>query len=183
MAISCDIWFGPSFPRRPFALPPRGRRIIAARPPNSPASPDCGLICSFSELEALSRWTFARQLAILLCICTQILPSAISEDFMLPHPTDHLGLLRIPGPGLNALAIRFAPLSDRDQFSPSSWAPRALTQSVTFPGWWEIDLDLLGLVDGDYEYEFVVNGAAVAPDPYADHITRFGGYRGIFTIA
>jgi hypothetical protein len=102
---------------------------------------------------------------------------------MQPHPTDHLGLLRIPGPGLNALAIRFAPLSDRDRFSPSSWTPHALTQSVTFPGWWEIDLDLLGLIDGDYEYEFVVNGATTAPDPYADRITRFGGYRGIFAIA
>ena len=47
----------------------------------------------------------------------------------------------------------------------------------------EIDLDLLGLIDADYEYEFVVNGAIIAADPYADHITRFGGYRGIFTIA
>lgn len=102
---------------------------------------------------------------------------------MPPHPTDHLGLLRVPGPGLNALAIRFAPLSDRDQFSPSSWVPHALTQSAAFPGWWEIDLDLLGLINGNYEYEFVVNGATAAPDPYADDITRFGGYRGIFTIA
>lgn len=102
---------------------------------------------------------------------------------MPPHPTDHLGLLRIPGPHLNALAIRFALLSDRDRFSPSSWAPRALTKSATFPGWWEIDLDLLGLGDGRYEYEFVVNGTTIAADPYADEITRFGGYRGIFTIA
>jgi len=100
-----------------------------------------------------------------------------------PHPTDHLGLLRIPGPGLNALAVRFAPLSDRDQFSASSWVQHALAQSVTFPGWWEIDLDLLGLIDGNYEYEFVVNGAMAAPDPYADNITRFGGYRGMFSIA
>ena len=102
---------------------------------------------------------------------------------MPPHPTDHLGLLRVPGPGLNALVIRFAPLSDRDRFSPSSWVPHALTQSAAFPGWWEIDLDLLGLIDGNYEYEFVVNGATAAPDPYADDITRFGGYRGIITIA
>jgi 1,4-alpha-glucan branching enzyme len=102
---------------------------------------------------------------------------------MLAHPTDHLGLLRIPGPGLNALAIRFAPLSARDQFSPSSWVRHALTQNALFPGWWQIDLDLLGLIDGDYEYEFLVNGATVVPDPYADDITRFGGYRGIFTIA
>ena len=102
---------------------------------------------------------------------------------MLPHPTDHLGLLRIPGPGLNALDISFAPLSDRDKFSPSSWVLHPLKQSVTFPGWWEIDLDLLGLIDGDYEYGFVVNGVTAVPDPYADEITRFGGYRGIFTTA
>jgi len=66
----------------------------------------------------------------------------MSEGFVLPQPTDHLGLLRIPGPGLNALAIRFALLSDSDQFSPSSWMSHALTQSVTFPDWWEIDADL-----------------------------------------
>ena len=102
---------------------------------------------------------------------------------MQPHPTDHPGLLRIPGPDLNALSIRFAPLSDRDEFNPSSWVQHALTKSTTFAGWWEIDLDLLALGDGDYEYEFVMNGTTVAPDPYADEITRFGGYRGIFTIA
>jgi 1,4-alpha-glucan branching enzyme len=102
---------------------------------------------------------------------------------MPPHPTDHLGLLRIPGPQLNSLALRFAPLSDRDLFSPSSWTPHAMTPSVTFPGWWEIDLDLLGLADGKYEYEFVLNGATITPDPYADEITRFGGYRGLFTVA
>jgi len=102
---------------------------------------------------------------------------------MPPHPTDHPGLLRIPGPALNTLAIRFALLSGRDEFNPSSWVQHALTKSANFPGWWEIDLDLMALGDGDYEYEFVINGSTVAADPYADGITRFGGYRGIFTIA
>ena len=97
---------------------------------------------------------------------------------MQPHPTDHPGLLRIPGPGLNTLSIRFAPLSDRDQFNPLSWVMYGLTSSASFPGWWEIDLDLLGLIDADYEYEFVANGSTIAADPYADDITRFGGYRG-----
>jgi 1,4-alpha-glucan branching enzyme len=101
---------------------------------------------------------------------------------MQPHPTDHPGLLRVPGPALNAISVRFALLSDRDEFNPSAWAQYPLTNSPAFAGWWEIDLDLLALADGDYEYEFVVNGAAVA-DPYADEITRFGGYRGIFTVA
>ncbi len=101
---------------------------------------------------------------------------------MQPHPTGRPGLLRIPGPGLAAIAIRFALLSDRDDFAPVSWPQYPLTQSAAFPGWWEFDLDGLGLADGCYEYEFVVNGVAV-PDPYADLITRFGGYRGAFTIA
>jgi hypothetical protein len=74
---------------------------------------------------------------------------------MPPHPTDHLGLLRVPGPALNALSLRFAPLSDRDQFSQSSWVQHALTKSTTFTGWWEIDLDVLALSEDDYEYEFV----------------------------
>jgi len=102
---------------------------------------------------------------------------------MTPHPTDHLGLLRVPGPDLSSVALRFAPLSARDHFNPSSWPKHALTQSATFTGWWEIDLDLLSLPDGDYEYEFVLNGGTVAADPYAEAITRFGGYRGIFTMA
>lgn len=102
---------------------------------------------------------------------------------MPPHPTDHLGLLRLPGPDLTSLAVRFALLADRDEFNPSAWTQYALTKSAVYPGWWEIDLDLLALPDGDYEYEFVLNGSAVVPDPYADVITRFGGYRGIFTMA
>lgn len=102
---------------------------------------------------------------------------------MPPHPTDHLGLLRIPGPDLTAVSVRFALLSDRDQFNPSSWPQHALVKSPAYAGWWEIDLDSLALADGSYEYEFVLNGNIVAPDPYADVITRFGGYRGVFTIA
>src|SRR5271167_2863688 len=101
---------------------------------------------------------------------------------MQPHPTGRRGLLRIPGPALGAITIRFALLSARDDFAPGSWPQHPLTQSVAFPGWWEFDLDALGLADGCYEYEFVLNGVAV-PDPYADVITRFGGYRGLFTIA
>lgn len=101
---------------------------------------------------------------------------------MQPHPTGRPGLLRIPGPALAGIAIRFALLSDRDDFAPGSWPQHPCTQSAAFPGWWEFDLDALGLADGCYEYEFVVNGVAV-PDPYADVITRFGGYRGLLTMA
>jgi 1,4-alpha-glucan branching enzyme len=100
-----------------------------------------------------------------------------------PHPTDHLGLLRVPGPALSALSVRFAPLADRDHFNPASWVQHTLAKSGTFAGWWEIDLDLLALSDGEYEYEFVVNGTTSAADPYAEGITRFGGYRGLFTVS
>ena len=38
------------------------------------------------------------------------------------------------------------------------------------------------LADGAYEYEFVLDGRHDHPvaDPYAEEITKFGGYRGIF---
>jgi 1,4-alpha-glucan branching enzyme len=52
-------------------------------------------------------------------------------------------------------------------------------------GWWEIDLSTLKLPDGEYEYEFVVtrnNEELIEADPYAEEITRFGGYRGVFQI-
>ncbi|MGA2419994.1 MAG: alpha-amylase family glycosyl hydrolase, partial [Candidatus Acidiferrum sp.] len=101
---------------------------------------------------------------------------------MQPHPTGRPGLLRIPAPALTGVGIRFALLSDRDDFAPATWPQHGFTASATFPGWWEFDLDALGLADGCYEYEFVVNGVAV-PDPYVDAPTRFGGYRGLFTIA
>jgi 1,4-alpha-glucan branching enzyme len=101
---------------------------------------------------------------------------------MQPHPTDHPGLLRIPGPALHTISVRFAPLSDRDRFNPSAWKQYPLTGSATFAGWWEIDLDLLALDDGDYEYEFVIDEETIAADPFAEEITRFGGYRGVFTI-
>ena len=102
-----------------------------------------------------------------------------------PRPTGRPGLLRLLGPSLNQLEIRFAPLSDRDLFDPARWRHEAASRSRDFPDWWEVDLDSYGLPDGAYEYEFVVNGDAAhpVPDPYAEEITRFGGYRGIFYIS
>ncbi len=101
---------------------------------------------------------------------------------MQPHPTVRPGLLAIPGPGLTSLTIRFAKMSDRDDFAPSTWPQHAFSPNAAFPGWWQFDLDALALADGLYEYEFVANDTVVAADPYADAITRFGGYRGLFTI-
>jgi 1,4-alpha-glucan branching enzyme len=102
---------------------------------------------------------------------------------MSPHPTGRPGLLRLPGPTLTGVVLRFSPLAARDHFQPAAWPRRALTASAAFPGWFEIDLDKLALADGDYEYEFVLNGTTVAADPYSETLTRFGGYRGVFTIA
>ena len=102
---------------------------------------------------------------------------------MQPHPTDHPGLIRLPGPSLTTITLRFAALADRDRFDPASWPQLPLVKSAAFSGWWEIDIDLLGLADGVYEYEFVVNGSTVVADPYADELTRFGGYRGVFTVS
>ena len=101
-----------------------------------------------------------------------------------PHPTGRLGLLRIFSPAAQQLEIRFALLSDRDKFDPTLWQWQPLVRSNAFPGWWECDLDALALTDGQYEYEFLLNGDSdhPIPDPYADEITRFGGYRGVFHI-
>jgi 1,4-alpha-glucan branching enzyme len=97
---------------------------------------------------------------------------------MPPQPAERYGLIRIPAPAAASLSIRYAPLSQRDVFDPAAWPTKALEKSAAYPGWWEADVDALALPDGDYEYEFLVDGVVTA-DPYADEITRFGGYRGV----
>jgi hypothetical protein len=102
------------------------------------------------------------------------------------QPTGRLGLLRIPAPGANKVEMRFAPLAQRDKFAPAGWPVRGLASAPpAFPGWWEIDIDALALADGAYEYEFILDGHTDRPvaDPFADEITRFGGYRGVFRIS
>ena len=81
--------------------------------------------------------------------------------------------------------MRFAPLADRDKFAPATWAVQALNAAPAHPGWWEIDVDTLGLKDGSYEYEFILDGGITRPvaDPFTDEITRFGGYRGVFRVS
>ncbi|MEJ2453501.1 MAG: alpha-amylase family glycosyl hydrolase [Candidatus Thiodiazotropha sp.] len=92
--------------------------------------------------------------------------------------------LRIPASVGSRIEVRFADVLQRDRYDPLSWRRELLTPVVGEPDWFEIDLDALGLEDGDYEYEFIKNGVDEAPiaDPYAVYITRFGGYRGIFQI-
>ena len=103
---------------------------------------------------------------------------------MAPRPTGRYGLLRIPAPGAARVEIRFALLANRDKFNPAGWPLHGLTASAGLPGWWEFDLDAQGLADGSYEYEFVLDGDTNSPaaDPYADELTRFGGYRGVFRM-
>ena len=102
------------------------------------------------------------------------------------QPTGRPGLLRIPAPNANQVEMRYASLAQRDMFSPSRWPVRALTSAApTYPGWWEIDIDALGLDHGAYEYEFILDSRTDRPvaDPFAEEITRFGGYRGVFRIS
>jgi pullulanase/glycogen debranching enzyme len=102
-----------------------------------------------------------------------------------PQPTGRYGLLRIPAPTAHGVSIRFSSLVNRDQFNPAGWPSYPLVASAAYPGWWEFDIDAQALADGTYEYEFLLNADPNNPvsDPYADAITRFGGYRGLFHVA
>jgi pullulanase/glycogen debranching enzyme len=103
---------------------------------------------------------------------------------MPPQPPERYGLIRIPAPGATGVSVRYAPLTKRDEFDPASWPKQALRSSPLYAGWWDFDVDALQLADGVYEYEFLLDGNnSPIPDPYADEITRFGGYRGVFRVA
>ncbi|MET0027303.1 MAG: alpha-amylase family glycosyl hydrolase [Candidatus Thiodiazotropha sp.] len=108
----------------------------------------------------------------------------------MPNHDDHFhgagfgARLQIPAPAGARLEIRFSNVLQRDRYDPANWRLETLTPVAGEPDWFEIDLESLGLVDGDYEYELLKDGIHDTPiaDPYAVHITRFGGYRGIFQI-
>ena len=105
-----------------------------------------------------------------------------------PPPTVADGVLRIPvisPPDTERqVEMRYAALADRDRFDPAQWRRAPLRHSFEQAGYYEIDLDTLRLEDGAYEYEFVLDGRRDLPvaDPFAEEITRFGGYRGVFRI-
>lgn len=94
------------------------------------------------------------------------------------------GPLRLPAPDAVTIDVRFAPLTARDRFDPLTWDRIALQPDPTAPGYFVLDLSLLGLPDGAYEYEFILDGRnnEPVPDPFAEELTRFGGYRGVFRI-
>ncbi len=93
-------------------------------------------------------------------------------------------LLKIPIETAQTVEIRFSLLSARDQFYPREWYRVPLIPTPESESSFEINLAEMKLADGAYEYEFILDGDVDRPvaDPYADEITRFGGYRGIFHI-
>lgn len=90
--------------------------------------------------------------------------------------------LSIPVPGASEVLLRYSPLPRAGTWDPDHWASVSLVRSTD--DWWRIDLATLGLADGAYEYEFAVNrgGWFRAPDPYAEEITKFSGYRSVFRM-
>lgn len=89
--------------------------------------------------------------------------------------------MRIPAPSANTLELRIANLKHRDHFG-ERWQYQLMHRVGN--GFWEVDIATLGLEDGTYEYEFVMNSDGGKPiaDPYAKEITRFGGYRALLHI-
>src|SRR6266446_4729248 len=95
--------------------------------------------------------------------------------------------IRIPVSGAAAVLMRFSPLPRSGDFQPDTWHVQALKGAPGVAGeWWQVDLSALGIPDGAYEYDFRIERAGetfvVAPDPYAEEITRFGGYWGVFRM-
>ncbi len=117
------------------------------------------------------------------------MPTLAEDSFVSGAPTENGSpadqMLRIPVHGVQKVEVRLASLAERGRFDPLRWPRFALVQDPADPLFYRIDLSELTLPDGDYEYEFVLDDRihSPVPDPYADEITRFGGYRGVFHIA
>lgn len=94
-----------------------------------------------------------------------------------------LDTLRIPVENARTVAVRFSPLPRAGEFRPDKWPTHRLAADGDL---YSLDVPKLKLADGAYEYEFVIERQdgtrLVLPDPYAEEITRFGGYRGVFHI-
>lgn len=92
------------------------------------------------------------------------------------------GVIGVPVTGASSVVMRYARVHERDPFDPAGWRSVALQAA---PGGvrYEVDVNRMNLPDGAYEYEFVLDGARTAADPYAEELVRFGGYRGVFHIA
>jgi len=100
------------------------------------------------------------------------------------HYSQFSSMIRIPVSQAQSVEMRYALLHSRDCFDPPHWTSISLHKSNQNSLCFEIDLQQINLADGEYEYEFALDGKTDQPiaDPYAEEITRFGGYRGIFHI-
>lgn len=94
------------------------------------------------------------------------------------------GFLRIPVESAQSVEMRYALLSARDRFNPRTWSTLTMQPSTQQAGCFDLDLNSMELEDGVYEYEYILDGHddRPIPDPFAEEITRFGGYRGVFRI-
>ncbi len=109
---------------------------------------------------------------------TQVFPQVLRPTLT----TVTSATLVIPAPVADTLAIRYASLTDRSNFG-KKWQTVNLSPA-NVPGCFQLDLNALGLPDGTYEYECLINGVErlSTPSPYSTVLEKFGGYRGSFTI-
>jgi 1,4-alpha-glucan branching enzyme len=98
--------------------------------------------------------------------------------------TETTDYICIPVATAQVVEMRYALITARDRFDPSAWTTVTMKPKADNQNYFELDLNQLGLADGTYEYEFVLDGQTThgIADPYAEEITRFGGYRGVFRI-
>ncbi len=144
------------------------------------------------------------------------MPRDNSENNPFLRVFNEYNVLRIPVQEPLSVKVRWNRLDERYKYgsggskSYKSYASYEMKKSVNLENWYELNLAELGLADGAYEYEFVVerdnpiwhestdgsdppeqwNGKRengkwidIVPDPFATEITRFAGYRGIFRMA
>jgi 1,4-alpha-glucan branching enzyme len=108
----------------------------------------------------------------------------VTTDVAFP-PGGSSSVVRVPVKDAETVAMRYSPVRSRSEFDPGKW-DRAELSPGDDEGWYELDLTGLDLADGRYEYEFVVERGEdepiVAPDPFAEEVTRFRGVRGTFRI-
>src|SRR6266566_5741756 len=97
--------------------------------------------------------------------------------------------LRIPVLGAEAVHMRYSPLPRTGDFTPERWNQQPLEKDPNPADggeWWFLAFPVQGLADGVYEYDFLVQQAGQpsysVADPYAEEITRFGGYRGVLRV-
>jgi 1,4-alpha-glucan branching enzyme len=100
--------------------------------------------------------------------------------------------LGIPVPNAQTVWMRCSPYPHQQTFDPASWPRFLLTKKND--GWWILDIPASGLADGVYEYEYLVSfppsfrrdplqqDPLVVPDPYAEELEKFAGYRGLIYI-